>query len=199
VPDLLAASGLEHIRSDTRFRHAKATAQVRARLRNDLALASVIARAGKVQALSHRLREGLGLELPLRPRRVVNGAVSVTWAGPEHWLVATESGPPESFEESLRVSLVGLASVTGQSDGRTVVHVSGAMMRRTLAKIIPIDLDPRSFLPGDVALTVASHINVHFWLTDEGAAFEFAVFRSFAPAFIEQLAEASEEFGFTFE
>ena len=54
-------------------------------------------------------------------------------------------------------------------------------------------------LPGDAALTVASHINVHFWLTEDGAAFEFAVFRSLAAAFIERLAEASEEFGFVFE
>jgi heterotetrameric sarcosine oxidase gamma subunit len=140
-----------------------------------------------------------GGSLPLHAKRIANGSVSAAWAGPGHWLMADEGGTPDDFEERPQYSLAGLASVTGQSDGRSIMRVSGPMVRRMLAKMIPIDLHPREFLPGDAALTVASHINVHFWLTEDGAAFEFAVFRSLAAAFIERLAEASEEFGFVFE
>ena len=91
--------------------------------------------------------------------------------------------------------MAGLASISDQSDGRIIIRVSGPRARQTLAKGIPIDLDPASFGPGDTALTAAGHINVQFWQLDAMPTFEFAVFRSFAAAFCEWLKEAGAEFG----
>lgn len=168
-------------------------------LRSDLALASVMARVGKTVELSRHATKKFGIELPYRPQRVYKDTVSFIWAGPGLWLAAKENGTAGAFEHDLRDAFAGLASVTNQSDGRTVIQVSGPKVRQMLAKGVPIDLDPREFRPGDTALTVAAHINVHFWLIDDTPIFEFAVFRSFAAAFVEQLSAASAEFGFVID
>jgi sarcosine oxidase gamma subunit len=55
---------------------------------------------------------------------------------------------------------------------------------------IPIDLDPQVFGPGDIALTLVGHINVHLWQADRTPTYEFAVPCSFAASFCEWLFAA---------
>jgi methylglutamate dehydrogenase subunit D len=160
-----------------------------------LALASVMARKGKTAALRAHVKDVFGTDLPLTPRRVADGPIHFIWAGPDRWLAETETEAPHTFERDLREAFIGLAAVTSQSDGRSVIRVSGARAREMLAKGVPLDLDPRVFGPGDVALTVVAHINVHFWQLDATPTYEFAVFRSFAASFCEWLLDASAEFG----
>jgi methylglutamate dehydrogenase subunit D len=160
-----------------------------------LALASVMARKGRTAELAVRVKERFATELPMTPRRVADGPVHFIWAGPSKWLAAAPDQSPSTFESHLREALTGLASVTSQSDGRSIVRVSGAKARQALAKGVPLDLDPRAFGPGDTALTVVAHINVHFWQSDPAPAYNFAVFRSFARSFCEWLIDAGSEFG----
>ena len=70
-----------------------------------------------------------------------------------------------------------------QSDGRCIFRIGGPSAREVLAQGLPIDIDPRVFGPGDTALTLAGHINVHFWQVDLSPVYEFAVPRSFAASF----------------
>ena len=165
--------------------------------RENLALATVMARVGKASELASRITERYGTQLPVNPGRVSGGAISYIWAGPEQWLAVMENAAGHVFENTLRRDLAGLASIANQSDGRSIIRVAGSMARRTLAKGVPIDLDPVSFRPGDTALTAAGHINVHFWQLDETPTFEFAIFRSLAAAFCQWLLEAGAEFGVT--
>jgi methylglutamate dehydrogenase subunit D len=51
------------------------------------------------------------------------------------------------------------------------------------------------FGPGDTALTLAGHINVHFWQLDLTPTYEFAVLRSFAASFCEWLFAAAAKYG----
>jgi sarcosine oxidase subunit gamma len=99
------------------------------------------------------------------------------------------------FERRLLDDLTGLASLSNQSDGRTIIRVSGPKVRQALAKGVPIDLHPRAFRVGDTALTVVGHIGVHFWQLDETPTYEFAVFRSFSASLWEWLVASSAEFG----
>ena len=163
-------------------------------LRN-LELAIVMVRAGKQADLMVRSLERFGLALPKVPRREFRGPLSFAWAGPGKWLAMLESASGTDFESDLREGFAGFASVTNQSDGRSIIRVGGPKARQALAKGVPLDLDPRSFRVGDTALTVVANINVHFWQIDETPIYEFAVFRSFAAAFHEWLLEASIEFG----
>jgi sarcosine oxidase subunit gamma len=91
------------------------------------------------------------------------------------------------------------AAIADQSDGQAVLRVSGQKVREALCKLVPIDLHPRAFGVGDVAVTVAAHIGVTLWrLPDElngHAAFEIAVYRSLAGSFWAALSASAAEFG----
>jgi sarcosine oxidase subunit gamma len=159
------------------------------------ALALLMARKGKADALCKHASTEFGVELSLQPRRIVAGSVSYIWAGPARWLVTSLGEAPSALEHRLRAAFAGLASVTNQSDGRSIIRISGVKARETLAKGVPIDLDPRAFRKGATALTTVGHINVQFWQVDDAPTYDFLVFRSYAVSFCEWVLAAGAEFG----
>ena len=161
----------------------------------DLALATVMVRKGQSAELSARVKALFAVEMPMTPRHAATGQVHFIWAGPGRWLAAAPNLSPRTFEGDLRQAFSGLASVTGQSDGRSIIRISGAKAREALAKGVPLDLDPHVFGPGDTAVTLVAHINVHLWQSDAAPTYDFAVFRSFAASFCEWLLDAAAEFG----
>jgi sarcosine oxidase subunit gamma len=164
-------------------------------LRQDLAIASVIARKGMHDVLADRVRTAYGLSLPGPLARAGAGSVAFVWTAPDQWLATSERTDPAPFEATLRTALSASASVSNQSDGRTIVRVGGPKAREALAKGVPLDLHPDAFKPGHAASTMVAHIGVTFWQLDDRPSYEFAVFRSFAVAFWDFLVEASAEFG----
>jgi heterotetrameric sarcosine oxidase gamma subunit len=200
VPDshLQSRTGLESIVLPGRYGASADAPGVVILLRQKLALASVIVRRGRHAELAARVAETFNVDLPMTPGHVGNDRISFVWAGSGQWLGVSENAAPDIFEKDLRRDLAGVASVINQSDGRTVARISGPMVRETLAKGVPIDLDPVSFARGETALTRAGHINVQFWQLDIGT-YEFVFFRSFAVAFFEWLIEAANEFGILIE
>jgi len=64
-----------------------------------------------------------------------------------------------------------------------------------LAKGIPLDLHPRAFAPGDVALSVASHIAVQLWQANDAPTFRLLAPRGYAGSFRRWLGESAAEFG----
>lgn len=103
------------------------------------------------------------------------------------------SRPPE-LVRTLGARLADLAAVADQSDARGVLRVSGPNMRDTLAKGCLIDLHPRAFRPGDVALTSIAYIAVQLWAVDE-ATFDLAVPRSMAMSFWSWLRAPAASYG----
>lgn len=192
---LTARSGLEHLAVPGRRGAAAGEAGVSMTVRSDVALASVLARKGRGEALAARGRAAFGIELPATPKRAAIGPIGFAWAGPGHWLASCEGVSGAAFEASLRQELAGLVSVADQSDGRVLIRVGGPRARAALAKGVMIDLDPRAFAPGDAAVTSIAHVGAHFWQLDAAATYEFAVFRSYSAAFWEGLVEAAAEFG----
>jgi heterotetrameric sarcosine oxidase gamma subunit len=197
VPEhtLTARAGLEHLAIPGRHGRPDGSAGVMIALRRHLALATVMARKGQHDDLARRIREAFGLEVPTAPRRAAAGPIAFAWAGPGHWLAVAHGMEGDRFETQLRTTLQGLASVTSQSDGRTVIRVSGPKARDALAKGVPIDLHPRAFKPGDTAVTTVAYMGAHLWQLDATPTYEFAVFRSFSVAFWQWLMDASAEFG----
>ena len=195
MPSLLPCSGLEQVAKADRHDSLPGEPGVTIALRTAIALSTVMARRDRKDALARRVQAAFGFDLPFSPRRVAMGAVSFVWAGPGHWLVVAEGVNGCELEARLRAELSGLALVSDQSDGRAVVRVSGARARSALAKGVPLDLHPLAFSPGDAAVTTVAHVGVHFWQVDEVPTYEFAVFRSFTPAFWQWLVDSSAEFG----
>lgn len=138
------------------------------------------------------LQDALGVMLPVTPHRVTANGVSYLWSGPSNWLAISASDATD-FDLEMAARTDGLAAVTDQSDGRVVLRVQGDRARDVMAKLVPIDLHPRVFTLPATALTLAGHIAVQIWQTDDGA-YELACFRSLAETLYEALIEASREF-----
>lgn len=174
--------------------HPPATPDLTVAPRETLTMASFAAARGKEAALREAIRAGYGAELPDHAARVTGVGISFVWAGPDQWLAIAERENGRDLETELKALLTGIASVVDQSDGRVVVRISGPRARDVLAKGVPIDLHPRAFKPGNVAITHASHIGVILWQLDDAPTYEAAMFRSYADSFAHWLFESAAEY-----
>jgi sarcosine oxidase subunit gamma len=167
--------------------------------RDGMGIASVIAKRGQQEALTKQIRERFGIALSPGPKRSAAGDYAFIATGPGAWF-ATGEVAGNALVTSLREALGEYAAISDQSDGQAVLRVSGPKARDALCKLVPIDLHPRIFRKGDVAVTVAAHIGATLWrLNDDPngqAVFEIAVFRSLAQSFWTALSESAAEFGF---
>jgi sarcosine oxidase subunit gamma len=175
---------------------------LRATDRDGLAIATVLVCKGGMEELTRRVRERLGIELPRGPRRIVAGAVALSGIGPETWLATSETHGHD-FLLFLKETIGDAAAVCDQSSGYAILRLTGPKLRETLAKMLPLDLHPRAFAPGDVVSSIASHVGATLWrlqdAADGSAVFEMAVFRSLAASFWHDLTASAAEFGFVRE
>jgi sarcosine oxidase subunit gamma len=167
--------------------------------RKRLALVSVIGRKGESSTLAALVKSAYGIELPTSPRMVGGPtpdgrSLSFIWAGPNQWLAYAEAH--SDLENELIMALGNRAMIADQSDGRCVLRISGPKAREVLAKGVPLDLDARTFRPGDVALTMAAHMGIQLWQLGETPTYEIAMFRSLAGSFWSWLTASAAEFGY---
>ncbi len=176
-----------------RYGAAGGAAGVRIGPRTGLALATLSVRKGRGDAVRESVRAGFGAELP-EHRRLArgDGGVAFIWAGPGSWLVLRQD---EDLEPVLRDKLGVHASVTDQGDGRTVLRVEGPHARDLLTKGLPIDLHPRAFAAGDVALSLVAHVGVHLWQLDDTPSYELAVLSGYARSLLAWMLEVGAEYG----
>ena len=168
--------------------------------RAELSLATVIARSGQSQALAALVRSAYGIDLPSTPR------------------IAARSAPRRAVPQ---LHLGRLRTMAGARRRRARIRAraharprqarldrrperralrSCACAGRKRARCWPrasrIDLHPRAFKPGDVALTIAAHIGVQLWQVDEAPTYEIAVPRSLARSLWAWLSASAAEFGY---
>ncbi len=133
------------------------------------------------------LQHALGLTLPPPGKQSRHNAVLYLWTGPEKFLAVADNEVPD-FDITLAQTANGLAAITDQSDGRTILQITGPAARDALAKLLPIDLHPSSFPIDATAATLAGHIPIQIWRSLEG--FELSCFRSYAETLYKALVEA---------
>lgn len=167
--------------------------------RGGLGIARIAARRGQSAQVVELFRTRFGVEPPRTSRRASVGQVGVAGIAPQTWL-ATRDGAGNDFAQSLRSLLGDCASVSDQSDAYVMLRLTGPRVRATLAKLVPIDLHPRSFPVGDVAQTVCGYVNVMLWRLEDaaqdGATFEVWAGRSFAVSLHRAISHGAAEFGF---
>jgi len=161
-----------------------------------LGLATVACRKGQAAALSAAVRKAYGVDLPASSRVAQGAAVRFIGYGPGQWLAVSEALANEALASELAAKLQGLASVSDQSGGRTVLRVSGNRARDVLAKGLPLDLDPRAFPLGSAATSAISHIGVQLWQADDTRSYDLAIFRSLSESFWRWLTTSAAEFGY---
>jgi sarcosine oxidase subunit gamma len=161
-----------------------------------LGLATVASRKGQDAALKTAVAQTYGVELPPGSRIAQGQAVSFVGYGPGQWLAVSEMIPRDALAVRLAAKLKGLASISDQSGGRTVLRLSGPRVRDVLAKGPPIDLDPRAFPPGSAVTSVISHIGVQLWQGEDTRSYDIAIFRSLTESFWRWLTASAAEFGY---
>jgi methylglutamate dehydrogenase subunit D len=161
-----------------------------------LGLATVAARKGKEDALSPAVSNAYGIQLPASSRVVQGPHVSFIGYGPGQWLAVSESLANEALARDLSGKLNGVASISDQSGGRTVLNISGPNARDVLAKGLPIDLDPRAFPLGSAATSAISHMGVQLWQLEDTRSYDVAIFRSLSESFWRWLTASAAEYGY---
>lgn len=122
--------------------------------------------------------------------------VSVRQVSPDEWLVVSETLPAESIGRDLAALDAAKLSFFEQSDGRTLLRISGPSVRRILAKCVAVDLHPSIFAEGQSANMLCCHVSAN--LTRTGAdSFEIAVMRSYAGMVFDEMMEMGREFALT--
>ena len=158
------------------------------------ALASVIARKGQAAQVATAAQQAFGASLPSTPAIVASNELTFVWSGPNHWLAL---GPQatEAVEARLGAVFGTQASVFDQSGSRVLLELRGARVRDVLAKGMSIDLHPRSFRTGDVAVTTASHLAVHLWMVADEPVYRLLVVRTWFDSLWSWLAASAAEYG----
>lgn len=162
--------------------------------RDHLGLATVHVRRGLTAVLARRLRDHFALEIPNGARRSEAGPLGWAGIGPSTWLASCEDGH-KTFATSLAAVIGDVTAVSDQSDGYSVLRVTGTRVPTILSKLVPLDLDPGAFAPNHVAATVTAHTGVLLWRLDtpstSPATFEIAIPRSLAGSFWDALVASA--------
>lgn len=122
--------------------------------------------------------------------------VSVRKVGPGEWLVVSETLGPESLARDFSMLDAQRLSFFEQSDGRTLLRLSGPNVRRILAKCVPVDLHPDLFAEGQSGTMLCCHVSANVARTGADC-FEIAVMRSFAGTVFDEVMEMGREFALT--
>jgi sarcosine oxidase subunit gamma len=163
--------------------------------RENLGIASIIAGKDGTDALAQAVKSRFGLDLPMAAAAAMSDTHSLVWAGPGQWLLVAASR--EGLADDI-ATLAPFAAVAEQSDGRAFLRLSGAMVRRALAKGCMIDLHPAAFPVGMTALSSIAYIGVQLWRAEDGpdgSVFEIMVPRSMAGSFWSWFSASAAEFG----
>lgn len=180
---------------ETRFGAGSGQPGILVTTRAALGLATVIAPPGGTPALAAAVRADFGLDLPMTPAALRNGACQAVWTAPGQWMLVGDDRA--AFRQRI-AGLAAFAAMSDQSDSRAVLGLSGPRVRDLLAKGCMIDLHPAAFPVGAAATTSIAHIGAVLWRNPDGpggAAFELMVSRSMAGSFWSWFAGSAAEFG----
>lgn len=161
-----------------------------------LGLATVAVRKGQGAKLEASVSKAYGVALPPNSTMVQGKDVSFIGYGPGQWLAVSPTLENDALAADLVMHLKGLASISDQSGGRTVLRISGPHARDLLAKGLAIDLDSRVFPPGSAVTSTISHMGVQVWVVDNPQAYDIAIARSFSESFWRWITDSAAEYGY---
>ena len=159
-------------------------------------LVQVMARRGQWSAVARPARMATARPLPARPEAVEADGALLIWSGPDQFLALS----PRRLRRWKRhgSAFSGIASLSEQSDGRSLIRITGSRARDMLAKVCSLDLHPSVFPVGAAAATSIDHTSVNLWRgndKDGSAVFYLLVFSTFAESLWHTLLDSGAEYG----
>ena len=128
---------------------------------------------------AEKVLKTLGLAMPA-PNRWVEGkaAARLVWTGRGQAFLFGAAPPP---------ALAGHAALTDQSDGWTGLSLTGKRAAEALARLVPLDLRPKTFPPGAMARSLLGQVPLI--LLAETGGYALYIPRSMASSGWQMLAE----------
>ena len=139
----------------------------------------IATRLGQETALIAAL-VAMGMELPRMGRFTEAGGLLLARIAPDQ-LLAMRPGDDGGLLDEL-APLAAVAGLIDQSDARVAVRIEASDAAERLTRLLPIDLHPDHFGPGQCTQTVMGHLTVLVIRRDQ-SAFEVLCGRSFAASF----------------
>ncbi|MBV1705375.1 MAG: hypothetical protein KGQ28_11280, partial [Hyphomicrobiales bacterium] len=166
-------------------------------------LAAILGRRGDPAPTLAAARRGFAIDLPRKPRAVEGASGSVKsatflWAGPDRWLALARPRPTGDWLAAFHGGGLGGPALVDLTGGRGWISIAGPRARDALARLVAVDLDPRVFAPGDVALTALAHMPATLWRPEAGDGFEALFDRSMAGSIWRALEHSCAAFGMDF-
>ncbi len=139
----------------------------------DAGLCGMITIRGDMDSIGAAAATATGVTAP--DTRVIeqSGGKSIAWMSPDELLVLCAYEDVDAIVAKLETALAGShALVCNVSDARACLQVTGTsiLIRETLAKLAPVDMDPDQFEPGEIRRTRFSQVAAAFWLVSETEA-----------------------------
>ncbi|MER8756478.1 sarcosine oxidase subunit gamma [Mesorhizobium sp. M0976] len=160
-------------------------------------LIQVMARRGKAAELAKAAQARFGVAAPETPKAVRVPDATLSWSGPDQFLVLSNAG--KHAIEPLSQAFSQSASLSDQSHARVLISVSGEKARSMLAKLSSLDLHPAAFPVGTAAATSVDHTSINLWRgrdrPDRQAVFNLLVFATFAGSLWHTMLDAAAEYG----
>jgi methylglutamate dehydrogenase subunit D len=163
----------------------------------DFELVQVMARRGQWSAVAQACAEGYGKAAPASPQAIEADGALLIWSGPDQFQVLSGQEQGSAMERA-RTAFAGIASLSEQSDGRSLLRISGARARDMLAKVCSLDLHPAVFPVGAAAATSVDHTSVNLWRGNDAggeAVFNLLVLATFAESLWHTLLDSGAEYG----
>lgn len=151
-------------------------------LRGDLSL----------KALKNAATGATGVDFPGMGECNCIDEAGIAWMSPDELLVMTPHADAEAVRAKIGKSLAKHHHlVANVSDARAVFAVKGRQAREVMSKLVPVDLSPDAFGPGQFRRTRMAQIPAAFWMRDD-ERFELVCFRSAADYVFDLLCNAAK-------
>lgn len=119
-----------------------------------------------------------GVDYPDQRACNSKGDSGIAWMSPDELLVMCPYAEvPAALEKMTKALVKHHALAVNVSDARSVFQVSGPNARDVLAKLAPVDLDPKQFTVGMFRRTRLAQVPAAFWMRDD-QTFQIICFRS---------------------
>jgi heterotetrameric sarcosine oxidase gamma subunit len=158
-------------------------------------LVQVFARKGRRADLAAALRASYGFDLPPAGHGAVSGDVAALWIQPDGWLLTAPRGAEGALAAGIKLACGDAGSMVDQTHGRAVLRLSGANAPRVLAKLCRIDLHPRVFGLGRVAVAPVAELSCVLYQYDALPSYDLVFSATHAGSFVASLTHAAVEVG----
>ena len=159
-------------------------------------LVQLFARAGRKDDVSSALQAARAVALPGPGHAGRSPTLAALWIQPDAWLLVAPRAVEGSLARAVKAACGAAASVTDQTHGSCVIGLSGGRAAWVLGKLCRIDLHPRAFGPGRVALSPVAGLSAIVHQRDAAPSYDLIVPATFARSFAAALLHAAEETGY---